>query len=98
VTQSVKDAKEVKNMKAGEIYKAEIGFEGERHCEQCPLKGEEEYIKKVIEGLELIETVIPSYKHARRKGLTDDEAETVVNWALEQAIILLEQLIGATDE
>ena len=55
-------------------------------------------IKKVIEGLELIETVIPSYKHARRKGLTDDEAEAVVNWAVEQAIILLEQLIGATDE
>jgi hypothetical protein len=52
-------------------------------------------IKKVTEGLELIEIVVPSYKHARRKGLTDDEAETVVNWALEQAIILLEQLIGA---
>lgn len=49
-------------------------------------------IKKVIEGLELIETVIPSYKHARHKGITDDEAETVVNWAVEQAIILLEQL------
>lgn len=55
-------------------------------------------IKKVIEGLELIETVIPSYKYARRRGLTDDEAETLVNWALEQAIILLEQLIRATDE
>ena len=55
-------------------------------------------IKKVIEGLELIEIVIPSYKHARRKGITDDEAETVVNWAVEQAIILLEQLIGATEE
>lgn len=55
-------------------------------------------IKEVIEGLELIETVIPSYKRARRKGITDDEAETVVNWAVEQAIILLEQLIGATDE
>ena len=40
----------------------------------------------------MIEIVIPSYKHARRKGLTDDEAETVVNWALEQAIILLEQI------
>jgi hypothetical protein len=52
-------------------------------------------IKKVVEGLELIEIVIPSYKHARRKGLTDEEAETLVNWALEQAIILLEQLIGA---
>lgn len=50
-------------------------------------------IKKVIEGLELIETVIPSYKHARRKGITDDEAETVVNWAVEQAIILLERVI-----
>lgn len=49
-------------------------------------------IKKVIEGLELIEAVIPSYKHARHKGLTDDEAETVVNWALEQAIMILEQL------
>lgn len=55
-------------------------------------------IKKVIEGLELIAIVIPSYKHARRKGITDDEAETVVNLAVEQAIILLEQLIGATDE
>jgi len=55
-------------------------------------------IKKVIEGLELIETVTPSYKHARRRGMTDNEAETAVNWALEQAIILLEQLIGATDE
>lgn len=30
-------------MKAGEIYKVEIGFDGERQCEQCPLKGEEEY-------------------------------------------------------
>ena len=50
-------------------------------------------IKKVIEGLELIETVIPSYKYARRRGLTDDEAEILVNWAVEQAIILLEQLI-----
>ena len=49
-------------------------------------------IKKVVEGLELIEIVVPSYKHARRKGITDEEAETVVNWALEQAIILLEQL------
>lgn len=49
-------------------------------------------IKKVIEGLELIEIVIPSYKHARREGLTDDEAETLVNWALEQAIIILEQI------
>jgi hypothetical protein len=55
-------------------------------------------IKKVIEGLELIETVTPSYKHARRRGMTDEEAETAVNWALEQAIIILEQLIGATDE
>jgi len=49
-------------------------------------------IEKIIEGLELIETVIPSYKHARRKGITDEEAETLVNWALEQAIILLEQI------
>jgi hypothetical protein len=49
-------------------------------------------IESIIEGLELIETIIPSYKHARRKGITDDEAETVVNWALEQTIILLEQL------
>lgn len=55
-------------------------------------------IKEVIEGLELIEIVVPSYKHARRKGITDEEAETVVNWALEQAIMILEQLIGATDE
>jgi hypothetical protein len=62
----------------------------------------------VIEGLELIETVTPSYKHARRRGMTDEEAETAVTWAVEQAIILLEklleleqlleQLIGATDE
>lgn len=49
-------------------------------------------IESIIEGLELIETIIPSYKRARRKGITDDEAETVVNWALEQTIILLEQL------
>jgi len=55
-------------------------------------------IKKVVEGLELIETVTPSYKHARRRDMTDEEAETAVNWALEQAIIILEQLIGATDE
>jgi hypothetical protein len=55
-------------------------------------------IKKVIEGLDLIEIVVPSYKYARRKGLTDDDAEATVNWAVEQAIILLEQLIGATDE
>ena len=49
-------------------------------------------IKEVIEGLEMIEIVIPSYKHARRKGLTDDEAETMVDLAVEQAIVLLEQL------
>jgi len=55
-------------------------------------------IKKVIEGLELIETVVPSYKYARRRGMTDNEAETLVDWALEQAIVLLEQLIGATEE
>ena len=48
-------------------------------------------IKKVIEGLELIETVIPSYKHARRKGITDEEAEKLVNQAIEQAINILEQ-------
>jgi len=51
-------------------------------------------IEKIIEGLELIEIVIPSYKHARRKGLTDDEAETLVNWALEQAIIILETIVA----
>ena len=50
-------------------------------------------IEKIIEGLELIEIVVPSYKHARRRGMTDEEAETLVNWALEQAIIILEQLI-----
>ena len=49
-------------------------------------------IEKIIEGLELIETVIPSYKLARRKGLTDDEADAVVSWALKQVIIILEQL------
>jgi len=49
-------------------------------------------IEKIIEGLELIEIVVPSYKYARRKGMSDDEAETVVDWALEQAIVLLEQL------
>ncbi len=48
-------------------------------------------IKKVIEGLELIETVIPSYKRARRKGITDEEAEKLVNQAIEQAINILEQ-------
>ena len=48
-------------------------------------------IKKVIEGLELIETVIPSYKHARHKGITDEEAEKLVNQAIEQAINILEQ-------
>ena len=49
-------------------------------------------IEKIIEGLELIETVIPSYKHARRKGITDEEADAVVSWALKQVIIILEQL------
>jgi len=56
-------------------------------------KNEALRIKHMIEGLELIETAFPSYKHARRKGMSDDEAETVVNWALEQAIILLEQIM-----
>jgi len=51
-------------------------------------------IKEVIEGLEMIETIIPSYKYARRRGLTDDEAETLVNWALEQAIIILETIVA----
>ncbi|HQD86886.1 MAG TPA: hypothetical protein PK822_08275, partial [Bacillota bacterium] len=51
-------------------------------------------IEKIIEGLELIEIVIPSYKYARRRGLTDDEAETLVNWALEQAIIILETIVA----
>jgi len=48
-------------------------------------------IKKVVEGLELIEIVIPSYKYARRKGLTDEEAEELVYQAIEQAINILEQ-------
>jgi len=55
-------------------------------------------IEKIIEGLEMIETAIPSYKYARRRGMTDNEAETLIDWALEQAIIILEQLIGATEE
>ena len=50
-------------------------------------------IEKIIEGLELIEIVVPSYKYARRKGMSDDEADAVVDWALKQAIIILEQLI-----
>ena len=49
-------------------------------------------IEKIIEGLELIEIVVPSYKYARRKGMSDDEADAVVDWALKQAIVLLEQL------
>jgi hypothetical protein len=49
-------------------------------------------IKKVIEGLELIEFAMPSYKYARHKGIAEDKAETVVNWAIEQAISILEQL------
>ena len=48
-------------------------------------------IEKIIEGLELIEIVVPSYKHARRKGITDEEAEKLVNQAIEQAINILEQ-------
>ena len=48
-------------------------------------------IEKIIEGLTLIEVAIPSYKHARRKGLTDDEAEELVYQAIEQAINILEQ-------
>jgi hypothetical protein len=48
-------------------------------------------IESIIEGLELIEAVIPSYKHARRKGITDEEAEKLVNQAIEQAINILEQ-------
>ena len=51
-------------------------------------------IKKVVEGLELIEIVIPSYKHARRKGLTDDEAETLVNQSIEQSIAILETIVA----
>jgi len=51
-------------------------------------------IEKIIEGLELIEIVIPSYKHARRKGLTDDEAETLVNQAIEQSIAILETIVA----
>ena len=49
-------------------------------------------IKKVIEGLEMIEIIVPSYKHARRRGITDEEAEKLVNQAIEQAIIILEQI------
>jgi len=51
-------------------------------------------IKKVVEGLELIEIVIPSYKHARRKGLTDEEAEKLVNQAIEQSIAILETIVA----
>ena len=51
-------------------------------------------IKEVIEGLEMIEIVIPSYKHARRKGLTDDEAETLVNQSIEQSIAILETIVA----
>jgi len=49
-------------------------------------------IEKIIEGLELIETVIPSYKLARRKGIADDQAEKQVVEALDRAIYLLEQI------
>ena len=48
-------------------------------------------IEKIIEGLTLIEVAIPSYKYARRKGLTDEEAEELVYQAIEQAINILEQ-------
>lgn len=49
-------------------------------------------IEKIIEGLVLIETVTPSYKRARRKGIVDDDAEVLVNQAIEQAIAILEQV------
>jgi len=29
-------------MKAGEIYKVEIGFEDKRHCIRCPLRNKED--------------------------------------------------------
>ena len=48
-------------------------------------------IEKIIEGLTLIEVAIPSYKYARRKGMTDEEAEELVYQAIEQAINILEQ-------
>jgi hypothetical protein len=50
-------------------------------------------IEKIIEGLTLIEVAIPSYKYARRKGLTDEEAEELVYQAIEQAILVLEQMV-----
>ena len=51
-------------------------------------------IESIIDGLELIETVIPSYKHARRKGITDEEAEKLVNQAIEQSIAILETIVA----
>lgn len=50
--------------------------------------------EKIIEGLELIEIVVPSYKHARRKGMTDEEAEKLVNQAIEQSIAILETIVA----
>jgi len=73
-----------------------------KRCELSGITGELEGkglrvmsdIEKVIEGLELIEIVVPSYKHARRKGITDEEAEKLVNQAIEQSIAILETIVA----
>jgi hypothetical protein len=73
----------------GVCYRCELsGITGELEGKGLRVMSD---IEKIIEGLELIEIVVPSYKHARRKGITDEEAEKLVNQAIEQAINILEQ-------
>lgn len=47
-------------------------------------------IEEVIDGLSLIDDVIPSYSSGRRRGLTDEETEKKALRAVRLAIDILE--------
>jgi len=52
-------------------------------------------IEKIVNDLELIETIIPSYKWGRR-GLKDEKTEKIVYEALSKAIEILENIHEST--
>lgn len=48
-------------------------------------------LRKTAIGLELIGNVIPNYSLARSKGISDEDAEVVVQKALSDAINIIEE-------
>lgn len=50
-------------------------------------------IKKLVQNLELIESVIPNYSASRQLGISDEDSELIVNRALTLAIEFIEEQI-----